>query len=92
MALIAFVIAVAMKIIGILLITSLLIIPAATARRFSRTPEQMAALAALFGGLSVLGGIMASLRWDTPSGPSVVVAAAGIFAVSSMGGVVVGRR
>ncbi len=92
MALIAFVIAIAMKIIGILLITSLLIIPAATARRFSRTPEQMAALAALFGGLAVLGGIMASLRWDTPSGPSVVVAAAALFAVSSMGGWFWGER
>ena len=40
--LIAVVIAIAMKIVGILLITSLLIIPAATARRFARTPEQMA--------------------------------------------------
>ncbi len=92
MALIAFVIAIAMKFIGILLITSLLIIPAAAARRFSKTPEQMAALAALFGGLSVLGGIMASLQWDTPSGPSVVVAAAGLFVVGSLVGVVLGSR
>ena len=49
MLLIAVVIALAMKIVGILLITSLLIIPAATARRFARTPEAMAVIAALIG-------------------------------------------
>ncbi|MFP6891515.1 MAG: iron chelate uptake ABC transporter family permease subunit [Nitrospinota bacterium] len=90
MLLIAFVIATAMKIIGILLITSLLIIPAAAARRFARTPEQMAVFAALAGALAVLGGLMASLRWDTPSGPSVVVAAAALFALSAARGVAAG--
>lgn len=79
---IAVVIAIAMKIIGILLITSLLIIPAATARRFARTPEQMAVLASVAGCLAVAGGLAASLRFDTPSGPSVVVAAATLFLLS----------
>ena len=83
MLLIALVIAIAMKIIGILLITSLLIIPAAAARRFAKTPEQMAALASLIGALAVLGGVMASLRWDTPSGPSIVLAAAALFVMSA---------
>lgn len=75
MLLIATVIAVAMKLVGILLITSLLIIPAAAARRLARTPEQMAVLASLLGMLAVAGGITASWFWDTPAGPSVVVAA-----------------
>lgn len=75
MLLIAVVIAVAMKLVGILLITSLLIIPAAAARRLSRTPEQMAVFASLLGMLAVLGGISASWFWDTPAGPSVVVTA-----------------
>ena len=91
MLLIALIIAVAMKIIGILLITSLLIIPAAAARRFAKTPEQMAALASLIGALAVLGGVMASLRWDTPSGPSIVLAAAALFALSSVWGTVLGK-
>lgn len=78
---IALVIAIAMKIIGILLITSLLIIPAAAARRIARTPEQMAAGASVLGMLAVAGGLAASLRWDTPSGPSVVVTATLIFAL-----------
>ncbi|MCG5535780.1 zinc ABC transporter permease subunit ZnuB [Ectothiorhodospira mobilis] len=79
MMLIALVIAVAMKVVGVLLITSLMIIPAAAARRLSRTPEQMAALASLLGCLAVTAGLWGSWQWDTPAGPSIVVAAAGIF-------------
>lgn len=79
MLLTAAVIAIAMKVVGILLITSLLIIPAATARRFAATPEQMAVLASVFGALAVAGGLFGSLRWDTPSGPSIVVAALALF-------------
>ena len=79
MLLIAVVIAVAMKVVGILLITSLLIIPAAAARRFARSPEGMAVLASAFGCAAIGLGLWASLRWDTPAGPSVVVAATGLF-------------
>ncbi|RDL45340.1 zinc ABC transporter permease subunit ZnuB [Marinomonas piezotolerans] len=79
MLLVALVIAVAMKIVGVLLITSLMIIPAATSRRLSRTPVQMACLAGVIGCLSVCGGLWASYQWDTPTGPSVVVCAAMLF-------------
>lgn len=79
MLLMALVIAIAMKIVGILLITSLMIIPAATARRFASTPEQMAVLASLVGAAAVAGGLFGSLRFDTPSGPSIVVAALALF-------------
>lgn len=79
MLLIAIVIAVAMKVVGILLITSLLIIPAATARRFAHSPESMAVLASGLGCVAVGAGLWASLRWDTPAGPSVVVAATTLF-------------
>lgn len=78
--LLAIVIAIAMKIVGILLITSLLIVPAAAARRFAATPESMALQAAGFGALAVSAGMLASATFDTPSGPSIVVAAAAIFA------------
>ena len=91
MVLMAAVIAIAMKIVGILLITSLLVIPAATARRFARGPEQMALLAAGLGGVSVVAGLFGSLEFDTPSGPSVVVAALLLF-LASLLGVVVERR
>ncbi len=82
MMLIAVIIAFAMKIVGILLITSLLIIPAATARRRARSPEQMAVMAALIGAIAVVGGLFASLRLDTPSGPSIVVVAVAMFVLS----------
>ncbi len=82
MLLMALVIAIAMKIVGIMLITSLLIIPAAAARRFSSTPEVMAVLASLIGALAVAGGLFGSLTYDTPSGPSIVVAATILFLAS----------
>lgn len=92
MLLIAVVIAFAMKIVGVLLITSLLIIPAATGRRFARSPEQMALLAALFGVAAVILGLLTSLRLDTPSGPSIVAAAAVLFALVMLIPVVRKRR
>lgn len=87
--LIAFLIAAAMKITGVLLITSLLLIPAACARRFSSGPEMMAVLAALIGAAAVAGGLYGSLLFDTPSGPSIVLAALAMFLVSLIAG---GRR
>lgn len=82
MLLMAIVIAIAIKIVGVLLITAMLIIPAATARRFAVSPEQMAVIAAFFGAIAVLGGLFGSLEWDTPSGPSIVVAAFVLFVLS----------
>lgn len=82
MLLMAVVIAISMKIVGVLLITALLIIPAAAARRIASGPEQMAVLAAVIGILAVLGGLFGSLEWDTPAGPSIVVAALVLFVVS----------
>lgn len=82
MTLFALVIAMAMKVVGILLVTALLIIPAAAARRFARTPEQMAVFAAIAGSIAVVLGLQGSLLWDLPSGPAIVVAAALLYVVS----------
>ncbi|MBX9454328.1 MAG: metal ABC transporter permease [Mesorhizobium sp.] len=82
MVMMALVIAIAMKIVGILLITALMIIPAAAARRFASTPEQMAVMASLIGALAVIAGLFGSLEFDTPSGPSIVVAALALFLLS----------
>ncbi|MDO1584363.1 metal ABC transporter permease [Rhizobium oryzicola] len=82
MLLMALVIAIAMKIVGIMLITALLIIPAATARRLSSSPEAMAVTASLVGALAVVLGLFGSLYQDTPSGPSIVVAALALFVIS----------
>jgi zinc transport system permease protein len=81
----AVVVAVAIKVVGVLLIAALLIIPAAAARPFARTPEGMAVIAVITAALSVLGGLQASLMFDTPTGPSIVCIAALIFAGSAIG-------
>jgi zinc transport system permease protein len=68
-----------MKIAGILLITALLIIPAAAARRLVASPEAMAAVAAAVGAAAVVAGLAFSARFDTPSGPSIVIMACALF-------------
>jgi zinc transport system permease protein len=82
MLLVAVTVALAMKAVGVLLVSALLIIPAAAARRFARTPEQMAVAASAVGCLAVIVGLYSSYRLDTPGGPSIVVAAAIMFAAS----------
>lgn len=79
---IAVLVAVSIKVVGALLITAMLIIPAATARPVSSTPERMAAAAALIAVASVFAGLAASWRWDTPTGPTIVTLAVVFFAVS----------
>ena len=76
------VIAAAIKVVGVLLIVALLIIPAATARRFATSPELMALGAAGAGIVAVAGGLFASANFDTPSGPSIVVVALALFLVT----------
>lgn len=80
----ALVVAVALKIVGALLIAAMLIIPAAAARSFARTPEAMAVAAVIVGAVSGLGGLGLSLWQDTPTGPSIIVVAAALFALTSV--------
>ena len=82
--LLAAVIAIAIKLTGILLITALLVIPAATARYFAKTPLQMALLASVIGMLSVGGGLFAALNVDVPAAPMMVVVAVILFVVSAL--------
>lgn len=82
--LLAFLIAIAMKIVGVLLITAMLIIPAAAARPLAKTPEGMAGLAAALGVLAVAIGLRASIGFDTPTGPSIALAAALGFALVNL--------
>jgi len=76
-------VAVALKVVGALLIAAMLVIPAAAARGLVRSPEAMAALAALIGAAAVVGGLRLSLSLDTPAGPSIVTVAACIFVLAA---------
>lgn len=84
MLLVAAVVALAMKIVGVLLVTALIVIPAVTARRIARSPEQMALIAPVFGVVSVAAGLTLSAYADTPSGPSIVVAAFTLFLMTTV--------
>jgi len=79
----ALVVAVAIKVVGVLLIVALLLLPAATARTFTRTPEHMAIAAAGLGALSALGGMQFAYSFDTRTGPTIVCVAAILFGVAS---------
>ncbi|MEO9463824.1 MAG: iron chelate uptake ABC transporter family permease subunit, partial [Marinomonas sp.] len=80
----ALVVAVAIKVVGALLIVALLIIPAASARALARSPETMAIGAAGVGAASAMGGLWVSYQYDTPTGPSIVCVAACFFMVSNI--------
>lgn len=82
MLMLALVVALAMKVVGILLVTAMLVIPAASARAFSRTPEAMAMIATVMGVVSVGVGLWASYTYDAPAGPAIVVAASALFSLS----------
>ena len=86
----AVVVAVALKVVGVLLIAALLIIPAAAARPFCRTPEAMVLVAAVIGAASTSGGLQAAYWLDTPTGPTIVSLAAVVFVLCSL--VDLGRR
>ena len=76
----AITVAVAIKVVGVLLIAAMLIIPSAAARNLARTPESMAIFAAIIGSLSAVLGLRGAYVFDTPAGPTIVCVAALIFA------------
>lgn len=84
MLMLALVIAVAMKIVGVLLISALFIIPAASARRFAQSPEAMALIATIIGASAVCLGLAAAYQFDSPAGPAIVVAASCLFVTSQL--------
>lgn len=82
----AITVAVAIKVVGVLLIAALLIIPPAAARPLSGTPERMVLIAAILGTASAVLGLRAAYVLDTPAGPTIVCVAALCFAASSIVG------
>jgi zinc transport system permease protein len=74
-------VAVAIKVVGVLLIAAMLIIPTAAARNLARTPEAMAVMGAVIGIISAVAGLKAAYVFDTPAGPSIVCVASTFFAI-----------
>ena len=80
--LMAAIIAISIKMIGLLLITGMLIIPAAMARNISNNPKQMVLFSIIGGLLSVVIGLFGSLEINSPSGPSIITAGLILFILS----------
>jgi len=80
--LMAAIIAISIKMVGILLITGMLIIPAAMARNLSNNPKQMIIISIIGGLLAVILGLYSSLEFNTASGPSIITAALVLFVFS----------
>jgi zinc transport system permease protein len=80
----ALLVAVAIQVVGALLITALLIIPAAAARLGAQTPERMVLLAAALGGVAAMGGLFSAAQFATPAGPSIVVVALILLILGSL--------
>ena len=80
--LMAGIIAISIKMVGLLLITGMLIIPAAMARNISSSPQMMVIFSVIGGLLSVILGLLTSLEFNTASGPSIIAAALFLFILS----------
>jgi len=80
--LMAAIIAISIKMVGLLLITGMLIIPAAMARNISNSPKQMILFSVIGGLLSVVIGLFTSLEFNTASGPSIIAASLFLFILS----------
>ena len=80
--LMAAIIAISIKMVGLLLITGMLIIPAAMARNISDSPIKMVIFSIIGGVLSVIIGLFTSLEFNTSSGPSIIAAALFLFILS----------
>ena len=80
--LLAAIIAISIKLVGVLLITGMLIIPTAMSRNLSDNPKKMVLFSIIGGMMSVLIGLFSSLEFNTPSGPSIIAAALLLFVLS----------
>ena len=80
----AVIVAVAIKVVGALLVAAMLIIPAAAARPIARTPETMAIIATGIAGCAAVGGLLVSFAMNTPTGPTIVTTAAVMFLITQI--------
>ncbi len=83
---IAIVVTVSLKIIGIILVTSLIIVPAAAAKNVASNMRQLFSYSSVFGVISGIVGLAGSVYLDTASGPTIVLVSIGIFILTLMKG------
>lgn len=82
---------IAMRVVGVLMVSALMVIPVATAQLVTRSFRATFALALALGTTSALSGVVVSYYGDVPSGPSIVLLAIGGFAVTSVAAAVLAQ-
>jgi len=77
-----FTVAITIRLLGIVLVTSLLVIPPAAARSLSRNLRQQILFSLAFGLAGGMGGIVLSYQLDVPAGPAIVLTSIALFLMS----------
>lgn len=90
--LMTFAVTLSIRLLGIVLVTSLLVIPAAAARNVSRNLRQHLFWGTGAGLLGGVGGASASYHFDLPCGPSIVMACVALFIISMVAGKITGQN
>jgi zinc transport system permease protein len=85
MMLLALTVAVSLKVVGIVLVSALIIVPAAAARNIAPDFRRLVGVAVAIGVVSALTGLVASYYLNTASGPSIVMVAVILFIASYVG-------
>ena len=75
-------VALSIRLLGIILVTSLIVIPPAAARSLSRNLRQQIILSIVFGLLAGAGGTLLACELDLPCGPTIVMTCVGFFLLS----------
>ncbi|WP_066365447.1 metal ABC transporter permease [Herbidospora mongoliensis] len=73
---------VAMRAVGLLLVSALMVVPVATSQQLTRSFRTTMALSMVFGVLATVGGLTSSFYLDVPSGATIVLLALAGFAVA----------
>lgn len=79
LVLVALAIVASIKLVGIVLVSALLVLPAATANQIARTYRKVLALSVVSGLISLIAGLVLSYRFDLPSGATIVLCSCILF-------------
>jgi zinc transport system permease protein len=83
---------IAMRAIGLLLVSALMVVPVAAAQQLTRGFKTTMLVATVIGVLSAVSGLMGSFELDVPPGPSIVLLAMAVFVAAVLGGILARRR
>lgn len=87
----AAVVAVGLKVVGAILMSALMILPAATAQYLAKSFRSMVILSVVSAVVSMCGGLFIAAAFSLPTGPTIVLVSAGLFVLAALGGILKSR-